>query len=330
MTLFENILKISTDVPVHTEASAGFVERGEKEWKEALDKAGSEGLIAFCLPGAKALGCPKEILKKWTSLSQEIRIISEINRSQTALAAAKLEEAGLKAIPLKGAALANYYPEPELRLYQDIDIWVKGDRAQTITNLKSAGYRVSDILSHECKINLGTGVGADIHFTPQKFNNPFLDRKLKEYFNRTEAASTEFYLVYSLCHSFRHAINNHLSWKNVLDYHFLLKSASPGEMAAAKAEIVRLGMKNFACDLCGILSWEFGDETDDFFSPGSRGGLRLRKELRGAQKTGQSTMYQSVRKTIRIASFFFLYPGEVFFSPYSRTKQFIWRKIKKF
>lgn len=57
-----------------------------------------------------------------------------------------LEQAGLEAILLKGAALAmDVYPEPALRTMQDIDLWMQPDRLDpAVRALEAVGFRCPD------------------------------------------------------------------------------------------------------------------------------------------------------------------------------------------
>ena len=78
-----------------------------------------------------------------------------------------LEEAKIPFIPLKGAVIRKYYPEPWMRTSCDIDILIKNaDTDIAIGILCKAGYiRTEDSSTHDYNLVSSNGIHIELHFT---------------------------------------------------------------------------------------------------------------------------------------------------------------------
>ena len=76
------------------------------------------------------------------------------------------EKEGVCFIPLKGAVLRDYYPQPWMRKSCDIDILIKEeDVAKATALLTEKGYRVGEKSSHDISFFSENGVHLELHFT---------------------------------------------------------------------------------------------------------------------------------------------------------------------
>ena len=77
-----------------------------------------------------------------------------------------LETAKIFHIPLKGAVIRNYYPEPWMRTSCDIDILVKEEDLLAAINLlvEEYGYSKGELGKHDVSLSSPTGTHLELHF----------------------------------------------------------------------------------------------------------------------------------------------------------------------
>lgn len=107
-----------------------------------------------------------EISQKFKQISMQavyryVRINSEYQKL-----CKTLEEAQIPFIPLKGAVLRNYYPEPWMRTSCDIDILVKVDILDTAANLlvEKLGYARKGQSDHDISMFAPSGLHMELHY----------------------------------------------------------------------------------------------------------------------------------------------------------------------
>ena len=79
------------------------------------------------------------------------------------------KRAGLDIMFLKGATTALLYPDPQLRVFSDIDYYMFGKSDESIKVLKAAGIETSEYFNHHTQANCG-GILLENHYD-------FLDRQ---------------------------------------------------------------------------------------------------------------------------------------------------------
>ena len=82
--------------------------------------------------------------------------------------ALQFKKAGLDVMFLKGATTAKLYPEPQLRVFGDIDFYMFGDNQKSIQALKGLGIKTKEYFNHHTQASFD-GVLLENHYD-------FLDR----------------------------------------------------------------------------------------------------------------------------------------------------------
>lgn len=93
-----------------------------------------------------------------------------------------LEQEGIRAILLKGAATASYYPTPELRKTGDVDILIpeEGVFERAVGILEREGFKVQEEQAalHHVELKNKEGISVEIH---RILAEPFESRKMNQY-----------------------------------------------------------------------------------------------------------------------------------------------------
>ena len=77
-----------------------------------------------------------------------------------------LEDAQIYFIPLKGAVLRAYYPEPWMRTSCDVDILVQKEQLDAASKVfkETLGYRFAGTSGHDVSFYSPTGIHMELHF----------------------------------------------------------------------------------------------------------------------------------------------------------------------
>lgn len=133
-------------------------------------------------------------------------------------------------IPLKGAVLRQYYPEPWMRTSCDIDILIEKDRLEEVENILTEilKYRKDGIGAHDVHFYSEGGIHLELHFSLielQKFQQQknaklILDtvwNEIKATENSLCILKGEFFFFYHLVHMFDHFIGGGCGVRFFLD-----------------------------------------------------------------------------------------------------------------
>ena len=123
------------------------------------------------------------------------------------------EKAEIDFIPLKGAILKNQYPNPALRTFTDIDIYVgeSFDKAEKI--LLEKGFEkttgddhndISFVKKPSIHIELHKDLFPDDYEFEGYFDNPFVHTELKDRYKHYHLYKTDDFFIHVLCHLYKH------------------------------------------------------------------------------------------------------------------------------
>lgn len=137
---------------------------------------------------------------------------------------AALEECKVAYLPLKGAVLRNFYPEPWMRPSCDIDILVKKecvDRA-VLALTDKLGYRKGERFSYDVSLYSPSGVHLELHFDVQERKEKAVAQKIwddassQEGLYRQKMSDAMFYW-YHIFHMAKHMEDGGCGIKPFLD-----------------------------------------------------------------------------------------------------------------
>ncbi len=147
-----------------------------------------------------------------------------------------LEDSKIPFIPLKGAVIRKYYPEPWMRTSCDIDVLVREtDFKEAVATLKNElGYVAQDEAHyHDISLFSPNGVHLELHFSIRE-NNASLDRVLDRVWDFASPISEkehqlvlqdEYLLFYLVAHTAYHFLSGGCGIRPFFDIWLLKKNA---------------------------------------------------------------------------------------------------------
>lgn len=327
----------------------------DSEWSELLKTARKQSVIGVTFPVIDRLptesGPSLGVYSKWALLDEKIRSNYGKTLSRARELCGILDQAGFKYCILKGIGTARFYPEPARRQSGDIDIWIEGNRNETVAFFRDR-WAVKDVVYHHCDAAVFPDVKVEVHFTPSWMNDPFANRRLQQYYRNSfekqssnpddglgvPVTTVEFSAVHCLVHIYRHILFEGVGLRQFMDMYFILSSISDSGRAEVRETIESLGLKRCARAVMYVLKEFFGMEEDKLlFEPDSRTGKFILKEVelsgnfgifdkRSKKVKGLSPVRKACVRMSRLARFIGFAPMEVVFAPVFKTWQYFWRK----
>ena len=156
----------------------------------------------------------------------------------------KLDEAGIRYVPLKGIILKGYYPKPFMREMTDHDIWVDAARAEDVKEIMEGlgfttekfGKRHHDIYHKKPVLNY------EMHTVLFEAKH---DPQMYEYYiNKTDLSRPEDFYLYTIAHEYKHYSRNGTGLRSLLDVYLYLKEQS-FDWDYVEKEAEKLGIREF-------------------------------------------------------------------------------------
>lgn len=237
--------------------SGGF-SVSESQADELFEMGRLQAVGGLLMVGMEELGMTPGIQKgKWLGMLMHIE---KKNRECEALAKRILDglrAAGMNVEVFKGGSVAEWYRNPEVRSYGDIDVVISEGfgMIESILNEKGIVYR-RDHQDVVCNIE-----GIDVEFHPQREytycpeDNRTLQQLVKDF-----PDSAEVYLACIIIHLRRHFLTHGVGMKQVCDVAVMLRNANLDMDFMAKV-IRMLNMERFCSALFGFIKRRFGVES---------------------------------------------------------------------
>lgn len=163
------------------------------------------------------------------------------------------EKAEIDFIPLKGAILKNQYPNPALRTFTDIDIYVgeSFDKAEKI--LLEKGFEkttgddhndISFVKKPSIHIELHKDLFPDDYEFEGYFDNPFVHTELKDRYKHYHLYKTDDFFIHVLCHLYKHFTFGGCGLRQYLDIYVMTQKMQLN-MDYIRSELKSFGMEGF-------------------------------------------------------------------------------------
>lgn len=336
----------------------------ETEWNRLFHLAQKQSLVGICFAGLNRLGADsdegfsqigmsEDLFFNWMGMAAQISMKNEVVNEQCTVLQKRFSADGFRSCILKGQGVAALYGE-ELGIFRqsgDIDIWIEGGVKAVLNLAKSIDHKV-DVTEQHVHLDLFEDIEVEAHFTPSVLKNPFVNRRLQQWFEVQVVIqfaqknslglcvpTIEFNLVFLLIHIYRHLFDEGVGMRQVMDYYFVLRNVTDiSEIQNATKELKRLGLMKFAGALMYVLEEVFGMEREAMLcEPNERHGKFLLNEimlagnmghyderLKGARKeTRWQRFWLMNRHNLRLISY---YPAETLWAPFTRIRYWAWRK----
>lgn len=333
----------------------------EECWKELFDTAKKQTLIGILFCALERLNetqrPPKNILMQWIVLCERIKSDNMRLNDVSVRVSDKFRREGFKNVVLKGQGVALLYPQPSLRTSGDIDIWLDGNKKETIKYVRKFFPECKPVY-HHVDFPILKEADIEIHFTPTWMNNYFKNKKLQNFFKtfskdefnnyisidncekKGTFSSLAFNRVYILVHIYRHLFSEGIGLRQLLDYYYVLKQGfSEREKKDTLKTLKELGMIRFTKATMYVMQKAFGLEERFMLTEQSvSDGEFLLNEIMLAGNFGhyderiKHKEYNNLIKrvyynSVRNMRFISMYPSEVLWAPIFKTWHYFWRKL---
>lgn len=168
-----------------------------------------------------------------------------------------MERRLIDTLVLKGSTLAQYYPQPELREFGDVDLYfyARHDEADNIAR-RELGVTILDNSPHHTKYDL-RGVTVESHrdFLNRRYprSNRSLEASLKKM-----APSANFEVLYLMRHLATHFASGRITLRDITDFYLTSHTHhSDVNWPVVQDLVKRSGMLPFAAALCTIVEKRF-------------------------------------------------------------------------
>lgn len=333
------------------------------EWMSLFQMSQKQALVGVCFYGIQCLPKeqqpPKGLLLQWFALAEQIKNRNRRVNARACELQKLLEDVGLRACVLKGQGVARLYDfNDKLGAYRqsgDIDVWVDGERDDTIRHMK-AHYKCGRAVIHHIDVEVFDDVPVEVHFVPSYSYSLPRYRVYKRFFNEYKnecfvpsglgfcVPSLGFNVVYMLLHIFRHVFHEGIGLRQLMDYYFVLRNLndnlSVNRNANANKALREMGLLRFAAAVMYVEQEVFGLQKEYMLcEPDEKAGRFLLDEIMRAGNFGQydprireahsgGSLMLYMKNVKRIFSMVRYYPSEVLWAPFWKVGHFVWRKMK--
>ena len=341
------------------------------EWNALYGMAVKQAVAGVCFYGIQRLPKeqqpPKDLLLRWFALAEQIKNRNRRVNARACELQKLLEDEGLRACVLKGQGVARLYDfndngnlnvNDKLGAYRqsgDIDVWVDGERDDTIRHMK-AHYKCGRAVIHHIDVEVFDDVPVEVHFVPSYSYSLPRYRAYRRFFNEYKnecfvpsgfgfcVPSLGFNVVYMLLHIFRHVFHEGIGLRQLMDYYFVLRNVNVNlnlnRNANANKALREMGLLRFAAAVMYVEQEVFGLQKEYMLcEPDEKAGRFLLDEIMRAGNFGQydprireahsgGSLMLYMKNVKRIFSMVRYYPSEVLWAPFWKVGHFVWRKVK--
>ena len=366
MILFFELIQVSIG-----KLDALSCEPSTAEWNALYGMAVKQAVAGVCFYGIQRLPKeqqpPKGLLLQWFTLAEQIKQRNRLVNARACELQKQLEDDGLRACVLKGQGVARLYDfngnvnlslNDKLGAYRqsgDIDVWVDGERDDTIRHMK-AHYKCGRAVIHHIDVEVFDDVPVEVHFVPSYAYSLPRYRAYRRFFNEYKnecfvtsglgfcVPSLGFNVVYMLMHIFRHVFHEGIGLRQLMDYYFVLRNVnvnlSVNRNANANKALREMGLLRFAAAVMYVGREGCGVRREDMrCGPDEKGGQDLLDEILRAGNFGQydprsreahsgGSMMLYIKNVKRLFGMVRYYPSEVLWAPFWKVGHFVWRKSK--
>ena len=261
------------------------------EWEAIEAIALQHGLSALIIDGIEKLPDnqrpPKELLLQWIGGVMQDETRYSVQQKTASEIALLFHENHIRTYVLKGAVVAECYPEPQHRVSTDLDCFLMPENSDLdawgLGNdlIKSRGFEVSTGYYKDCSFYLpGLTVENHKYLTPFRGNKKLknlervlqsmlLQDKGKDRFNGTWLCRPPVLVsaLFLIEHAYSHFLHEGLTWRHVLDW-MMFSGEHKDEITWSDFEILveEFGFKKFYESYVKLGHYLLGDITEDGLS----------------------------------------------------------------
>lgn len=183
----------------------------------------------------------------------------------------EFEKNGIPFLPLKGAILKYYYPNPALRTFTDIDIYIGNELEKAHPIMLNLGYRKKTEWKHNdvpyikepaLNIELHQELFPDDYDFEGYFIDPFIHTELKEGYKNYYLYHNDDFFIHVLCHLYKHFTSGGCGLRQYLDIYVMTQKMELN-MDYIRSELRSFGMEGFLDTTLKLNRFFFDSEKPD-------------------------------------------------------------------
>lgn len=249
----------------------------EDEWDKLYEIAKKQSSVGVCFAGVQKLvsqmqSPPEQLYLQWLGMTAKIQQKNEDLKKRCEKLITQFKNAGMDACVLKGLSLSCYYGElAALRQSGDIDVWVRNKSIEELdAYVKGLGFAPKTTAAHVSYEDASTGaaqaVEIELHAVPAFLRCPWMNARLRKWFQNVDKNSNEFNQVFLMVHMYHHVLFEGLGLRQVMDYYMMLRTQVNDDRLKNKDGVLRvfkdLGMMRFVRGVMWIMKEVFNSEED--------------------------------------------------------------------
>lgn len=201
-------------------------------------------VVALSHSVAAKCGVPREVIMPWLAEREKAtdwyRYQLDVQNDITDV----MQKNGIPFSILKGTHLAQYYPQPELREFGDIDIFF-GDRHPAADEVARRELHVAvDTKPHHHTKYIYRGVSVESHYDYFNRHYPASNLQYNKMLATVDDPAT-FDVLHFLRHAAIHFADKGLKLRDLCDWIFLVERCGKVDWNKVRTEVKRFGMSDF-------------------------------------------------------------------------------------
>lgn len=328
----------------------------EQQWNQLYDFACKQALQGIAFAGVEKLPQHQRpssaLILNWYRNVVAIRANNKELTKNAILVSTKFADEGFANAILKGQGVAQYYPDPSLRVAGDIDIWLQGGCDNILRYVRKYIPNAHPTY-HHVDFPIRKGLDIEIHYRPTWMYNPIHNARLQRYFVERECTefkhslstaagelhvpTVSFNLVFIPIHIYRHLFDEGIGMRQILDYYFVLQHSTVDERLECVRLFKRIGMLRFMRALMYVMQQMFGLDAEHMpVPPAAKDGNFLLNEIIESgnfgmydaryQKSGRGYNMQHFKNQLKRSLMLFrYYPSETLWNPPFKLWHTLWR-----
>ena len=282
-------------------------------WSSVYDFCDKQKIGGVCEPTRFDVHVDDDTLLDWMALIRQLAKSNSLLNERVCQLFQLLEKDGFRCCLLKGQGNAEMYPNPNLRIPGDIDVWIDADE-KTIYEYVQKQFPDAVIHFKHIKFPIFSDVPVDVHQTPLKLRNPINQRRLQQWINENKekqfnhtikligtdveiaVPTVQFNAVYQLGHIMTHLFDEGVGLRHLVDYYYVLKNlkdASEEEKEQIRKSWKRFGMARLAAAIMWIEHEVLGLPEDLLLvSPDERWGRKILEDTLEGGNFGKYSLRQ--------------------------------------
>lgn len=247
------------------------------DWQEIVDFAKAQSVLNIIAYSVERLkNKPDAAAQKYL---REVRMEGMVVEAQQEIEASdamdKLEQMGVRHMPLKGYIIKNLYPSPDMRTMGDIDILVEADRCgEAVKAFEADGFCFCDegVLHSNVKrgnayIEFHRAMVDEYHeILSSYFGSGFERAKKVDGYNCRYELSHEDLYIFLIAHVAKHYRYGGTGIRSLLDLYIYRKAYPDMDADYVENELSKIGLEKFHRTVSDIADSWFADSFDGKFT----------------------------------------------------------------